>query len=94
MMCNECSSIEQVKNTFQQRYEKTSDNKTQKLSEAKDIYKNSDKLDELKREFNNIYNIELFCDEEEEKLKLYYLKQYLIQLKYQLRRKEEAQNEQ
>lgn len=94
MMCDECYSIEQVKNTFQQRYEKTSDNKTQKLSEAKDIYKNSDKLDELKRKFNNIYNIELFCDEEEEKLKLYYLKQYLIQLKYQLRQKEEAQNEQ
>ncbi len=88
-MCNECSTIEQVKDTFKQRYEKTSDIKMKKLDEANEIYDTANKLDDLQKEFDKEYNINLHFDDEKETLKLDYLKQYLIELKYQLRQKEE-----
>lgn len=88
LMCNECLTVDEVCAGVKARFEKTSENKREKGENARKILSLADAYGRITDEFEAAYGISGYKESvDTDAMKLKYLKELLLQLKYLIRTK-------
>ena len=95
-MCDECSTLDEVRKTAKSRFEKAGQNKQEKLKEAEKIFgkvasamkSTEDGSLVIMNEFEAQYGVN-YREYDMEKVRFMYLRAYLLELKYRMRPKKE-----